>query len=313
MPVNVLRWYVSQLAPSYNSRNTQGGTEKKPINPILGERFLGKWPDSEGEGETELIAEQVSHHPPITAYWIHNSKAGVTLEGHSGQKTSFSGRSINVGQVGHAVLRTANSSGGEDLYLITLPQLVIEGLWYGAPYVELTGASHIISSTGYMATLHYTGKGYFSAKSHSFKAEVSPISQPKSTLYNVEGDWSGKSYFKGKSPNGSSNELFWDASQSRRPIEVASVDQQGPMESRKVWRVVAEGIKSGDFDKASKEKTRIENEQRQKRKDEISQATPHQLEYLVHVDDDLEYAALIAKIKGSPAHQDAYRRKPRIH
>lgn len=98
---------------------------------MLGEQFIGKWSDKDGIGETELVAEQVSHHPPVTAYWIHNAKAGVTLEGHSGQKTAFSGRCINVKQVGHATLRVANSSGGEDLYLITLPCLVIEGLWYG--------------------------------------------------------------------------------------------------------------------------------------------------------------------------------------
>ena len=74
-------------------------------------------------------------------------------------RSSFSGRSISVKQVGHAVLRVANSSGSEDLYLITLPNLVIEGLWYGAPYLELSGTSHIVSSTGMLATINYAGKG----------------------------------------------------------------------------------------------------------------------------------------------------------
>jgi hypothetical protein len=134
--VNVLRWFVGTLKGQYTARNEKSGSEKKPLNPVLGEQFIGKWSDKDGSGETELIAEQVSHHPPVTAYWIHNAKAGVTLEGHSGQKTAFSGRSINVKQVGHATLRVANSSGAEDLYLITLPNLVIEGLWYGE-YAEL--------------------------------------------------------------------------------------------------------------------------------------------------------------------------------
>lgn len=94
------------------------------------------------------------------------------------------------------------------------------------------------------------------------------------------------------------------------------MDQQGDMESRKVWKTVAEGIRKGDYDTASKDKTRIENEQREKRKREAQNSTPHQLEYFVHVDDDQEYAALLSKIKGSsgyPAKQDAYRRKPRVH
>lgn len=286
--VNVLRWFVGTLKGQYTSRNEKSGSEKKPLNPILGEQFIGKWSDKEGTGETELITEQVSHHPPITAYWLRNAKAGVTLEGHSGQKTSFSGRSISVKQVGHAVLRVANSSGGEDLFLITLPNLVIEGLWYGAPYLELSGSSYICSTTGYLATINYSGKGYFSGKSHTYKAEISHVSQPKSPFYTIEGEWSAVSKFKGKSPDGSSNATFWDASTPRREVEVAPVDQQGDSESRKVWKKVADGIRSGDFDTASREKSRIENEQRQKRKDEIAKASPHQLEYFVHVDDDKE-------------------------
>jgi hypothetical protein len=40
------------------------GSEKKPLNPILGEQFIGKWVGE--EGETILQSEQVSHHPPVT-------------------------------------------------------------------------------------------------------------------------------------------------------------------------------------------------------------------------------------------------------
>lgn len=87
--INVLRWFIATLKGQYTARNTSMGSEKKPLNPILGELFLGKWSadESKGVAETQLIAEQVSHHPPITAYFLHNAKAGVTLEGHSGQKT----------------------------------------------------------------------------------------------------------------------------------------------------------------------------------------------------------------------------------
>lgn len=43
------------------------GSEKKPLNPVLGELFYGVWPDENGRGETKLIVEQVSHHPPIVS------------------------------------------------------------------------------------------------------------------------------------------------------------------------------------------------------------------------------------------------------
>jgi len=53
--------------------------------------FYGHWPDRNGRGLTTLTVEQVSHHPPITAYCIANASRGVMLQGHNAQKTSFSG------------------------------------------------------------------------------------------------------------------------------------------------------------------------------------------------------------------------------
>ena len=100
----------------------------QPLNPVLGELFYGTWPDVNGRGETVLVVEQVSHHPPIvsvhcaqlnmdpltpdrlvspplpfcarqlTLSFIENKKAGVALQGHSGQKTSFTGTAINGAQ-----------------------------------------------------------------------------------------------------------------------------------------------------------------------------------------------------------------------
>ena len=53
--------------------------------------FYGYWPDVNGRGRTNLVVEQVSHHPPITAYYLENESKGLKLQGHSAQKTSFSG------------------------------------------------------------------------------------------------------------------------------------------------------------------------------------------------------------------------------
>jgi oxysterol-binding protein-related protein 9/10/11 len=58
--------------------------------------FYGKWPDKDGRGETHLLVEQVSHHPPITAYVIENAQKGVKLVGHNAQKTSFSGKQLHA-------------------------------------------------------------------------------------------------------------------------------------------------------------------------------------------------------------------------
>lgn len=56
----VLRFYVSTLRGSYTARNTEQGTEKKPLNPVLGELFEGMWTseDADAKGETLLVSEQ---------------------------------------------------------------------------------------------------------------------------------------------------------------------------------------------------------------------------------------------------------------
>lgn len=49
---------MSTLKQQYASRSEKYGNEKKPLNPFLGELFLGQWQDA-ATGTTELISEQV--------------------------------------------------------------------------------------------------------------------------------------------------------------------------------------------------------------------------------------------------------------
>lgn len=53
----VLKWFLTTLKQQYSSRSEKLGSEKKPLNPFLGELFLGHWDDA--MGRTELISEQV--------------------------------------------------------------------------------------------------------------------------------------------------------------------------------------------------------------------------------------------------------------
>jgi hypothetical protein len=48
---------LTTLKQQYASRSDKFGNEKKPLNPFLGELFLGKWVDA--SGTTELVSEQV--------------------------------------------------------------------------------------------------------------------------------------------------------------------------------------------------------------------------------------------------------------
>ncbi|OJT14725.1 Protein KES1 [Trametes pubescens] len=304
--IAVLKWFISTLKGQYTSRNEKLGSEKKPLNPVLGELFYGYWPDHNGRGQTNLVVEQVSHHPPITAYYISNPTKGLALQGHSAQKTSFSSGSIVVKQIGHAVLTVDLPGGGKEEFLITLPRLRIDGIWYGSPYIELTGLSYIQSSSGWLSTIDYEakeGRGYFGfsigAKSHFFKAVLTP---PGSTnpAKKYDGLWHETS------KDSDTGEVFTDVRTPKEEVTVGPVEQMADFESRKLWQHVARGIREGDYELASREKSKIENEQRQRRKDEQAAGTRWPLKHFEHIESDPVYERLGKLFNATPTTEDTY-------
>ena len=262
----VLKWFLSTLKQQYASRNEKLGSEKKPLNPFLGEMFLGKWEDD--MGTTQLVSEQVSHHPPVTAYSIWNSQHGVRLQGYNAQKASF-GRTINVRQVGHAVLHIDKYD--EDYY-ITLPALHIEGLISGSPYVELNKNSYIVGSNGFTSRIDYAGKGWVSGSKNSLTAITYPHGKEKdksAILYTAEGSWTDT--FTIKDAKKRAVETYLAKKEPKTALKVAPMEEQDPLESRKAWKKVADAILKGDMNAVAHEKTIIEEYQRALRKKEGSE------------------------------------------
>ena len=57
---------------------------------------------------------------------------------------------------------------------------------------------------------------------------------------------------------GSKGSLFLDTSSPKEEITVKPIEEQGDWESRRLWEKVAKGIRTGNYDEAAKDKTRIE-------------------------------------------------------
>jgi len=219
-----------------------------------------------------LTTNCCSHHPPATAYSIINPKSGVHLQGYNAQKASFS-KTINIKQIGHAVLTVPTPASQEvDTYLITLPSLHIEGLLFGSPFIELDGTSYVTSSTGYTAKIDYSGKGWLSGKKNSFTASMYPTGKEKDVIFNVAGQWT-KNFDIHAGPakhNGKSSLIeSWDPAQNpTTELTVAPIEKQHPLESRRAWAKVAAGIAKADLDAVGREKSKIENAQREARAQE---------------------------------------------
>lgn len=299
----VSRWFLSTLKHQYASRSEQFGNEKKPLNPFLGELFLGTWNDE--AGKTTLVSEQVNHHPPATAYCIRNENTGVQLEGYNAQKATFKS-TIVVKQIGHAVL-TIPVGDKKESYLITLPSLHIEGLVFGSPFVELDGTSLITSSTGFTTKIDYSGKGWLSGKKNSVTATITPTSDPKEVLFNITGQWN-KNYeiYQGPVKKNSKSTLIgtYDAvGTPQTKLDVAPVEQQHPLESRRAWAKVSEGIQKGDMNLVSAEKGKIEHAQRNLRLKEKSENRAWERRYFdaAATDSVLE---MLGKVTGVPVDGD---------
>lgn len=301
----VLKWFLSTLKHQYASRSEQYGNEKKPLNPFLGELFLGTWTDE--AGDTTLISEQVSHHPPATAYCVRNNKTGVQLEGYNAQKATFKS-TIIVKQIGHAVL-TIPVGGETEKYLITLPGLHIEGLIFGAPFVELDGSTQIVSSSGYTAKIDYSGKGWLSGKKNTIVASIHPTGKEKEVLYNVTGQWTKDlEVYEGPAKKNSKSTLVstYDAvGTPQTELKLAPIEKQHPLESRRAWSRVADAISKGDMDTTGVEKGKIEQAQRDQRTKEKSEGRSWERRFFTAVEGTDAILQELGKAAGVPVDGEA--------
>jgi hypothetical protein len=92
--VEVVRFYLSgfHILPPVGCFLTFSYCQgvKKPLNPILGEHFTCKWKFDDGS-EALYIAEQVSHHPPMSAYFYMCPEHHIRVDGTLKPKSKFLG------------------------------------------------------------------------------------------------------------------------------------------------------------------------------------------------------------------------------
>ncbi|KAJ1336062.1 oxysterol-binding protein-related protein 9/10/11 [Microdochium nivale] len=286
------------------------GGAKKPLNAFLGEIFLAKFypsshrsrstssltsssassiasqnstaedgnNDDDNDGATMLFVEQVSHHPPATACYTYNKRYGMSSEGYVAQETTFSATGgVRVSQVGSVIIRDSNH--GES-HLMTLPAMLLKGLLTGRPYPELDGCCYISSSSGYLATVGFTGTNSFGmGKKNSFNAKICSVREDdgqsagagnkQKPIYEVSGQWTGRMTVK----DGRTGKVVEEFDVDDIPLSEAQLpprERQSPWESRRAWHDVIEGIRLGNMERIARRKDAIETAQRQMREAERS-------------------------------------------
>ncbi|XP_061540802.1 oxysterol-binding protein-related protein 9 isoform X3 [Phycodurus eques] len=277
--VQVVKWYLSAF-----HAGRKGSVAKKPYNPILGEVFFCHWdlPSKTEEVSTHVssspapvqdalsedpvpwsspnnvsfVAEQVSHHPPISAFYAECLSKKIQFNAHIWTKSKFLGMSIGVYNIGQGCVSCLEH---DEHYILNFPN------GYGrsiltVPWVELGGECNIsCSKSGYSANIVFHTKPFYGGKKHRITAEIFAPNDKKS-FCSIEGEWNGVMFAKWATGE---NTSFIDT--KRMGIikkKVRKLEDQLPYESRRLWRDVTLNLKLKDIDAATEAKHRLEEKQR---------------------------------------------------
>lgn len=278
--------HTTSSTPRQQAHRVTDDGIKKPLNPFLGELFLASWTDSRRQCRSRLVAEQVSHHPPVTAVHISDPDHGVTADGYARVEMTFSpAQGIRVRQIGHAVLHVDSPAGSDtdESYLVPLFDVHVRGLLSGSLYPEVLGTYRIVCSNGLVAEMKFTGESgilgrWGGGRRNAFTATIydsrklSSTTTPRQPIYEAEGVWSSRWTIR-DARTGETVES-WDADDPANapcPIELPDEEDQDPWESRRAWAGVTSALREGDLARAAKEKTKIEQAQRAMRRHEKEQ------------------------------------------
>ncbi|CAN6442710.1 unnamed protein product [Victoria cruziana] len=179
----------------------------KPFNPILGETY-----EMTNHGGVTFIAEQISHHPPMSAGHAENSH--FVYDVTSKLKTKFLGNSVDVYPVGRT--RVILKKAGVVLDLVP-PPTKVNNLIFGRTWVDSPGEMIMTNlTTGDKVVLYFQPCGWFGAGRYEVDGYVySADEEPKILM-------TGK----------------WNESMSYQPCDVEGEPLAGT-ELKEVWRVAA--------------------------------------------------------------------------
>uniref|UniRef100_W8AWZ7 Oxysterol-binding protein n=3 Tax=Ceratitis capitata TaxID=7213 RepID=W8AWZ7_CERCA len=293
--VETCRWYLS----AYHA-GRKSAVAKKPYNPILGEVFQCYWdlPDETPDenvvndgpvpwchrNQLTFLAEQVSHHPPISAFYAEHVNKKITFSAHVWTKSKFLGLSIGVHNIGEGIVTLVEHS---EEYIVTFPN------GYGrsiltVPWIELGGTVEIrCPQTGYHATIEFLTKPFYGGKRNKVTAEIYAPNEKK-PFVSIAGEWSGLMEAKWHDKN--KTEVFVDV--NRIPIfkkQVRPIVEQEEYESRRVWKEVTAGLKFNDIEKATNAKCAVEQIQRDQAKNRKENETQWEHKYFRPVGENWIY------------------------
>lgn len=249
--LGVVRYYMS----GWHVKPFKG--VKKPYNPVLGEFFRCKW-KYPNNTEAVYICEQVSHHPPMSAYCYASPQNNILITGDLRPKSKFLGNAAATMMGGSSSISFLNYVG--EKYDITLPNMYAQNVLLGTMYMEIGDEVTIrCEKNDLVCKIEFKLKGYFGSI-NTVAGKVKRESTGEA-LATIGGTYTEQLHIKKKSTE--TKELFLDVIPLKIIPKIVTPElQQEEFESRKLWSKVTQGLIKRDIDFATERKTEIEDNQR---------------------------------------------------
>uniref|UniRef100_A0A8C5PFP7 Oxysterol-binding protein n=1 Tax=Leptobrachium leishanense TaxID=445787 RepID=A0A8C5PFP7_9ANUR len=286
----------------------KGALAKKPYNPIIGETFHCSWhvpkesvrcpkpPDSPPNGQEEeeaeadaeepytvrFVAEQVSHHPPVSGFYAECPERRMCVNTHVWTKSKFMGMSIGVTMIGEGVLHLLDH---EEEYTFSLPCAFARSI-LTVPWVELGGKVNVnCAKSGFSAAITFHTKPFYGGKLHRVTGEVKH-NPSNSVVCRIQGEWNSVLEFTHSSGETRCIDL------TKLPVTrkwVRPVEKQGLFESRRLWAHVTEALKEKNIEMATEHKRALEERQRAEERLRVETDTSWETKYFNKEGDEWVY------------------------
>lgn len=245
--------------------------EKKPYNPILGETHYC-WVEDEKYSTTSFYAEQVSHHPPVSASYVVNKQEQVQMHTNVTFGIQFHGNSVTVKTQGPSFIEFSKH-GETYVFSKSVPDVAIKNVIIGTKRISWSGKVSITCpESGYQATMDFSEEGWYcvnvvkgtinKVQPQAASQEEGPIYEPIKKFYGPVGEVI-KIHDVG---NKEDEQVLLDAKQAlRKTVYYLPLDKCEDRSSLKLWHEVSLAIIDDDMLKADNAKREIEDAQRQRR------------------------------------------------
>ncbi|KAK7281164.1 hypothetical protein RIF29_08900 [Crotalaria pallida] len=245
--ISVVAWSISTTRPLIFG--------VAPYNPILGETH------HVSKGNLNVLLEQVSHHPPVSALHATDEKENIEMIWCQYPVPKFNGASVEAQVHGKRKLKLLNHG---ETYEMNSPNLFIRIL--PVPDADWVGNVNIrCLESGLVAELCFITQSFLGSSGNRrlIKGKIIDSSSLK-ILFAVDGHWDSTVTLKDM--KNSKSRVIYDAKEVISGLQAPLVKDEESVwatESTLIWSKLSQAILTKDWEKAREAKKSVEERQRE--------------------------------------------------